>query len=124
MKIKLRPHHIEVIIKEYKDKFRKFEWYMFYHSTACPKELYWLTWPTYQKEDYMKMLELLRNLRSEDEIEITLDPQEDDLCKLCGNLTKDPRCSDVSFEQKYIKKYNLSPLKKYKLEELLKLNNS
>lgn len=47
--IKLRPHHVEIIIKEFKDNFRKWEAWMFYHSTACPEELHWLTNPFYAR---------------------------------------------------------------------------
>ena len=123
-KLKLRPHHIEIIIKEFGNGFRKWKWWMFYHSTACPKDLWWLTRPFYTSETYEKMESLLKQLKEEDEIDVTLNPQEDDLCKLCDNLNKRPECQNVEGEEIYCKKYKIEVGESYTVRDLLSRDTS
>lgn len=75
--------------------------------------------PFYTSETYEKMVRLLKQLKEEDEIEVTLNPQEDDLCKLCGNLNKRPECQNVEGEEIYCKKYKIEVGESYTVRDLL-----
>ena len=119
MMIKLRPHHVEIIIKEFKDNFRKSEAWMFYHSTACPEELHWLTNPFYTGETFRRMVSLLKQLKYEDKIKVTLNPEEDDLCKLCDNFNRRQECRIVEGEERYCEKYKIEVGKSYTIRDLL-----
>jgi len=92
---------------------------MFYHSTACPEELHWLTTPFYTGETFRRMVSLLKQLKYEDKIKVTLNPEEDDLCKLCDNFNRRQECRIVEGEERYCEKYKIEVGKSYTIRDLL-----